>query len=1522
MIRKRLLAVLLSGLMTISSIGSIPSFAAVGDTDEASFDNSFDISFDNSYDNEVPNDEFDGDITYENSDSSDEASFEGSNIDSITDEIAEPLKDGNSCGPNATYTFDSGTGTLTISGTGEVNNNPWYKTDRLNVKSVVINEGITQIAYNVFGYLTNLTSVSLPESLITIGSCAFQSTGLTEIVIPQYVTTVSCGAFKDCTNLKTVDIRSCLITSREESIFENASISTVIFNQDMTNIPAYFFSWAGFDDAEITIPDNVKEIKDSAFNSAKGIKEVKYGADSKLTTIGGSAFKYVKTEKINLPNSLKTIGGEAFMENTLVKEVVIPEKLTTIGKEAFYNCNISEINIPSSVTSIGTAAFNCSELEKVYFAAVNMTSPGSNDWLFRYAPLSEITFADNIETIPDYLFYGAGFDDCHLVIPKNVKKIGQRAFFAVDSGITGITEVTFEDGSKLQEIGDSAFEYANIKEINLPDSLVKIGNYAFEHSALESVVLPSKISEIGNSTFAETKLQEIVIPDGVKKVDRNAFYISTLKKATIPASVKEFGEYAFYAYGNPLKVYVTKGSAAYEWATVYKDIYNLVIAVSLDIKYELNGGINNPSNISAFETGDIVELYDPTRVGYKFEGWFTDKSFKNSAAVTIDTKDVTADLTFYAKWSAREYTVTYDANGDEQYPATVTAPDFTLSYDNVYPVTVGNVKPSREEFYFLGWYTEKDGGEKIVPGVTKLSLDSEPEGKVVLYAHWKGASACEDPEVTVAPGTVNSGTIVGLYTQTLGALIYYTIDGSQPSVGIDGKPQGTTSVYSEEFTITGPVTINALTYLEGYKKSPVVTFVYSVSDDDWGDVDKISPKFFSMVKAWKGDKSYNLPSEVWFAFGNEEDGYGAYLATDTINISKDYTGEKITFNEEVYVFYNDTRLIENRDYTVSYANNVNAYIAGSAKKPTVTIKGKGAFNKQIQFHFNINQRSLDDEQMGAYLTSESNISYVSGKTKLSAVKPNVEFNGKKLSLNKDYEIIAHRDSASGEIVNTKDVVLNDPSKVYVLEIAAKANGNFADKLKENITVKTVAPASNIVQVSKLKVTLRNGKAVTEQYTGYAVDVKEKFNNGEWVVKAGKTELRYEEDYTVLPTDTENDDQKSAGKHSFTIIGVDKGDDAAVRYLGSKIFTYNITGFAINKAKIYGLLTTVEYTGEKITIDDLYNAKTGQGYGKVTLYNTATKTPLTEDVDYKLTKSNTGVVGKFDLIFTGINGNTGTVKKTVTVKAKNVSSGVNVTLNENSLPFVKTGSRPSVTVSYKGKELKEGIDYQLIYKNNTKILSANAKGAPTVAIKGLGNYTGTSKAQSFTITKAGTGLINLVCTDVTAGSKNVCAAPKFYEDGKALSVGKNKDLEIISKTYTNHLTGETIGAKDKISAGTVIDVTVTAKCGEKSPYTEGTFEFTGSYRVIDKNKDISKYSISIKSTSKDKLVFKKGEPVVLTKSDFEFKSGGKVVAMDYSNFTIESITNNSGIGTATVVIKGTGSFGGSKTVKFKITSKEL
>lgn len=147
------------------------------------------------------------------------------------------------------------------------------------------------------------------------------------------------------------------------------------------------------------------------------------------------------------------------------------------------------------------------------------------------------------------------------------------------------------------------------------------------------------------------------------------------------------------------------------------------------ITYVLNGGTNHADNSSKYTDQEATTLYNPTRTGYTFGGWYTAADFSGTKVTSIP-KGTTGAKTFYAKWTPITYTVAFFGNGNTS--GTVESQSFTYDVAQSLRAT-GFV---RTGYDLTGWNTKADGsGTAYGLGESVINLRNTA-GTVNLYAVW------------------------------------------------------------------------------------------------------------------------------------------------------------------------------------------------------------------------------------------------------------------------------------------------------------------------------------------------------------------------------------------------------------------------------------------------------------------------------------------------------------------------------------------------------------------------------------------------------------------------------------------------------------------------------------------------------------------------------------------------------------------------------------------------------------------
>lgn len=283
---------------------------------------------------------------------------------------------------------DNETYTLVVSGTGsmadysKVADVPWYGDNGQLMKKVtkgIVKSGITHLGARTFVLAENLTSVELPEGLLSIGVSCFNQTGLKSIQFPSTLQKIDDNAF-----------------------------------------------WRGQIAGDVHIPESVTAIGKNVFNKCP-ITSV--NLPDGLQVLGGGAFSETKlTEMPEIPESI-TVLDSTFQGCTDIKEVTIPSQVTDISG-AFAGTGISTVTIPYQVTNYYRAFNGCKSLEKVVIESQSDTIPsgGSAQGVFQNCTnLKSVTLPEWVTTIGDYAFSGCtSLKDTAFL--KDVKNIGEFAF--------------------------------------------------------------------------------------------------------------------------------------------------------------------------------------------------------------------------------------------------------------------------------------------------------------------------------------------------------------------------------------------------------------------------------------------------------------------------------------------------------------------------------------------------------------------------------------------------------------------------------------------------------------------------------------------------------------------------------------------------------------------------------------------------------------------------------------------------------------------------------------------------------------------------------------------------------------------------------------------------------------------------------------------------------------------------------------------------------------------------------------
>lgn len=446
------------------------------------------------------------------------------------------------CGPSAYWSFDSSTGTLTISGSGAMedyeygNEFPWMDY-RDSIQTIVIGDQITQIGRNAFPW-TACSTIQFGKSVRSIGAEAFSGCRNLngDLTLPDSVQIVGNHAFSECTGLT----------------------GTLTLGSSLQTIGAGAFYDCSFS-GNLVIPDSVTSIGRYAFYSRPYLHPETQGTltlGRNLRTIGESAFcESTYTGSLTIPDSVVEIGERAFYQcENLNGTLTLGKNLRTIGKEAFSGCAFTgSLTIPEGITEIADGTFSSLYQSSGMFTG-KLTLPSTLKTIgaeaFAYTDFSgELLIPDGVTSI------GANaFEECDgfggtLSLPDSVKTVGEWAFYLCK----GFTGLKLSAGLTKIEKLSFAHMYGLKTEVVIPEGVTEIGESAFQCSHMPSVRFPSTLKKIGKEAFYFSLNCKIAFPDGLEVIEDEAFALCNVKSAVIlPASIKSIGKKAFdsdWSYG-------------------------------------------------------------------------------------------------------------------------------------------------------------------------------------------------------------------------------------------------------------------------------------------------------------------------------------------------------------------------------------------------------------------------------------------------------------------------------------------------------------------------------------------------------------------------------------------------------------------------------------------------------------------------------------------------------------------------------------------------------------------------------------------------------------------------------------------------------------------------------------------------------------------------------------------------------------------------------------------------------------
>lgn len=507
---------------------------------------------------------------------------------------------------------------------------------------------VTAIRQFAFCRSSELTSVTIPEGVVSIGTYAFGlCPKLTTISIPNSVVEMGSGVFNETPWLENQPDgilyagKICYMYKGEMPL--NSSIE---IKEGTVSIASDAFSGRDVM-TSISIPEGVLYIGSGAFYGCSALTNVKL--PNSIKRIGehecvGAFESCASLTTINIPTNIEKIESQSFMLCSNLTTITIPEGATYIGNSAFYGCtNLVSVKIPSTVTEIGDGCFGmCSSLTSIQLPE-NLTKIESSLFM-ACSGLTNVNIPQKVESIGSYAFSHCtslnnimlpdvvveigerAFDNCKKLsavnIPSKLEKIGYLAFHEC-YGLSSVKLSNLNNWCNMDfmDYSDNPIFYASrlfigdeeISHLIIPDGITSISKFCFVNCrSIHSLSIPSSVTNIGENAFEECiNLKSVILPENLQIVRKELFKnCYSLQSIEIPSTVEFIYQEAFANCSSLNEVKALSATPPFLFENAFSN-YNITLKVPNDSRevYVSTSPWNKFATITALTGEDLEKKY-------------------------------------------------------------------------------------------------------------------------------------------------------------------------------------------------------------------------------------------------------------------------------------------------------------------------------------------------------------------------------------------------------------------------------------------------------------------------------------------------------------------------------------------------------------------------------------------------------------------------------------------------------------------------------------------------------------------------------------------------------------------------------------------------------------------------------------------------------------------------------------------------------------------------------------------------
>ena len=436
-----------------------------------------------------------------------------------------------------------------------------------SLSSVSLSGGMSRIPSYTFFECYNLSSVSIPSSVRSIGESAFDGAGIYSVDLPSGVTELGAKAFRN-THLTSFTLPEGMTEVPDRLLSRCSNLESLTIHEGVTKIyDNAFFGCSSL--MGVNLPESLTEMGEGVFSGCSSLATL--NLKKNLKTIPVSAFSdCTGLTSLDIPTTVETVSDEAFKGCTALTTVMINEGVATLGNSVFAGCEaLDSVTLPTSIKTIGDGVFaDCPALTEVKYAgylsrwtkveigennellsldhivieyidggnldggsvwrvsrdgvlfisgtgSIENFEQGSAPWRGHSTEITSVVIDGRITNLGSYCFEGLN-RLTEISLPRNVTRISQGMF----KDCTALVNVS--GMSNVKNIGEGAFENCVSLAIDIP-TVITLGNRAFAGcESLDNIIL--NCETVGDGAFENcTGLKKVIIRSNVHNIGVNAF---------------------------------------------------------------------------------------------------------------------------------------------------------------------------------------------------------------------------------------------------------------------------------------------------------------------------------------------------------------------------------------------------------------------------------------------------------------------------------------------------------------------------------------------------------------------------------------------------------------------------------------------------------------------------------------------------------------------------------------------------------------------------------------------------------------------------------------------------------------------------------------------------------------------------------------------------------------------------------------------------------------------------------------